>query len=160
MKYFTKNSYGDVDSKVIATIDQILPYLPSYGEFDFFERMKHIKSNEMPEFADYPTGTQHIPAPEYLVENGFALNRIIYSEDLEFLTKIFYQLTDKGRDLRNCGSLRAFFIQQEEKEKNLKRKQQIEKYTYRIQVSIAIATGIAAIYYAIEITKSIQKIID
>ena len=60
----------------------------------------------------------------------------------------YQRLTRKAIDILDNGGY-AKFINDQMIEKA--HQEQIVKYTYRIQFSIAIATGIAAVYYFIEI---------
>ncbi len=98
----------------------------------------------------------------YLIGNGFCredTNEIpdSFGSGLTYtITRIHF--TDKGRLLKQKGSIHQYYqYLQEEKRKaeiaeiDRKIQSQRNRYQYWINVSIAVATGIAALYYFLEI---------
>jgi hypothetical protein len=99
-------------------------------------------------------------ALEYLIENGFAINR----HDIIVDGRIYRQLTDKGRSLKKCGSMEAYRLLCQEQD--LKMEYEIDKkdreaqrniYQYWINVSIALSTGIAGVYYTVQLYDGTPK---
>jgi hypothetical protein len=114
-----------------------------YGEFQIVPDAKKLKD----EYRKY------VEAMKYLVQEGFAINR----NDIKDGRKIFRQLTDKGRLLKECGTMeeyhRQILIDKNHKIAYADR-QATEalrnKYHFYITLSIGFSTLVAAIYYSIE----------
>src|ERR1700679_187060 len=80
-----------------------MQYLPLYGEFDFFEKMKMIDNNHVETVMQIYTGTQQLYICDYLVENGFAFRRRDLGTNYTYI-----QLTSKGRFLKECGTIEDY----------------------------------------------------
>ena len=103
---------------------------------------------------EYYSGVEHITALQYLIENGFVIER----GDLGFGGSARqFQFTDRGRKLKESGSIAAFQKLQFDDDQRELHRAVMEKRTYLIQASIALATGVAALYYLIEIIKTLSK---
>lgn len=90
----------------------------------------------------------------YLIMHGFIINR----HDIKHPDKIYRQLTDSGRKLKELGSLEAYNKHVEELEKEKERIKLREKGLYNINRSIAAGAIVAAIYYITDLLKSFGKI--
>ena len=86
---------------------------------------------------------------DYLVQNGFAFNR----HDIKDRGKLYRQLTDKGRKLKELGSIKAYAYYEEECLKMEVRQRVRDEYLYWIQFWIAVGAVSAAIYYLLEILR-------
>lgn len=118
-----------------------------------------IKSLEREDelISEYKQLMQDDESLQYLVDNGFAINR----HDIKIEDNIYRQLTDKGRQLKDVGTIASFkklVTQQEKKiidnENQRINEQRRNKYLYLINLCLAIFTGIAAVYYTLEILRT------
>lgn len=108
---------------------------------------------------------------EYLVKEGFAINR----HDIKVQNKIYRQLTDKGRELKECGSIEAYNERNKKKllaaeteakfaKASLRNQdllnQTLHTYTHRqynVNVWIAISTCVTAILGIFQLSEFYQK---
>lgn len=129
--------------KEYVLLKDVLVHCPKHGSFDVYNIIQMCSQ----EAAQHYTGTQEIPIRDYLIGEGFA-------NDKGFNAPHGYliELTEKGRRLKEFGSVEKYNQSLYDENRHRAR---MERHTYIIQLSIAISTGIAAIYYAIEIFKSL-----
>ena len=133
-------------------LELTMQYLQPYGNFDFFEKMKLIENNHYETVTKIYTGTQQLYICDFLVENGFAIRRKDVNPNG---TEI--QLTDKGRDLKDDGSLPLYLTHVRTLQSDRKRESQRNEYQYWVNVSIAISTGVAAVFYVFGIFDFFEK---
>lgn len=91
---------------------------------------------------------------QYLIDYGFIINRYDLNKD----DKRYMQLTEKGRELKDIGSIDSYMQVQNEnadriKANNDRKEMEVRRvgYLYWISLSIGISTAIAAFYYLLEI---------
>lgn len=84
---------------------------------------------------------------EYLVNNGFAINRHDINDEHNF----YRQLTDKGRKLKELGAIKAYDDYIQKKEVDNKRRKQREDRLYWINFWIAAGAIAAMIYYFVDL---------
>ena len=132
-------------SREYIILQAIFPLMPNYGIFNVFNLIRTVP----PEYALQYTGTQEMTIRDYLISEGFALDKGFVDPNGYLI-----ELTDRGRKLKELGSVDKYnqYLFDTKIHAN-----KMEKYTYRIQLAIAIATGIAAIYYFIEILKNFRS---
>jgi len=130
-------------------VDVLLPFFPYFGDFALIDLRVHDQDDD----GILISGTTYGPSEEqmkemnqYLVGYGFAERRYDIDE------KGFrIQLTDRGRKLKDAGSLYKF------KRNHLREKaasafqEQMAVYGFWITFSIGISTFCAALYYGLEI---------
>jgi len=93
---------------------------------------------------------------QYLVDNGFAVNR----HDIKVEGQIYRQLTDKGRDLKELGGIEAYCAVLKDKEDKIifeavrrNKEAQRNKHLFWITFFIGVSTVLAAVYYVLEILR-------
>ena len=148
--------------------NSLLERLPAYGEFDtIFDEENQIidgsdflspKSGIMPAIEDllkirnlkYEAFLKEQEIIQELIFGGFIINR----HDIKSEGKIYRQLTDSGRELKFLGSMESYNRAQQAKidsnrddadHKATERSR--SKYLYYLTWSLAISTGVAALYY-------------
>jgi hypothetical protein len=136
--------------------EKIIVYIPPYGEYNLDsieEQMKAIafilEGRDVPKFTVHPEGYREQQLKEYeeglkyLVDYGFATNRY----DIKVEGKIYWQLTDKGRLLKEIGTMEGFRHHElQEKKEGISRKFR-ERNSYIVTLSIAVSTFVSAVYY-------------
>ncbi|HYD22127.1 MAG TPA: hypothetical protein VEB40_11675 [Flavipsychrobacter sp.] len=108
---------------------------------------------------------------DYLVENGFAITR----SDIQDEWKMYRELTDKGRELKQCKTIEAYNAKiQEQQDKmeaealwraetsrnqvRLAEEQAVlSKNQYLVNICIAVATGVMAILGFFQLTEFYEK---
>lgn len=97
--------------EVRAYINNWLPQIPMYGEFTFpdypSQRFILLQSTEEAEYKEKLLREKDVrdEAMSYLIFDGFATNR----HDIDKSSGVLYrELTDRGRELKVCGSLERF----------------------------------------------------
>ena len=135
-------------------INSLLPFIFPYGDFkikDLLDGGNMIKGNtDIAEFG-VVTEAKRKEIYDYLVNFGFANKRNDISP-----SGFSIELNDRGRKLKECGSLRNFDLLMQAEIKEKTRQSKMEKYSFWITVFIAFSTGIAAIYYLIQIFTPIR----
>lgn len=139
-------------------LDYCLSFFPYYGDFSLINKIEEVSVtiNMNPDLKTkfdslYNDG---IHIYEYMVDNGFAIKRNDSPEAL--YTQI--ELTERGRNLKKLGSLLAFQKNEVQAELDLRLAADLKrtetersKFQFYISVSLAISTGVAAVYYLLEI---------
>jgi hypothetical protein len=146
-------AYGNLDSfysmaKLELSEDELnermknlLPEIPPYGEFnikpndrpDFDEinkldsQQKLIKEMLVKEYTDLVKDEMVIT---YLANNGFAVNRF----DIDHKEKLSRQLTDKGRKLKELGTIQSYTSYVNEEDCKVVEKKQKEERYFEIQL--------------------------
>lgn len=153
------------ESEKIAYLNYFIKVVPYYGEFtppynpDELEAASKVIGYKHPDLEKLDDAMEVV---QYMVHNGFA----IFLHEIKDSGNIIYaQLTDMGRELKELGSIEAYNAKQEEnkaKEVAAERDRQLQEkrnhYLYYINLSIAVSTVIAAIYYISEIVTSYQAL--
>ncbi len=148
-------SIKSTEEEIIARIPQVIGKAFPYGSFNLQLDTSILAANEYSDDQKiiiknaYNQVGQEIEVIMYLIKEGFAINR----EDLSDKGKSFQQLTDRGRLLKECGSLQEFNRVNAIQESQKDLLNQTVVRNYYVNLCIAISTGVAAIYYIIEITK-------
>ncbi len=182
-----QNSFTKSDKQVIVDrISSLIEKIPNYGEFiveyflpntivfdakDFIglseeaaiKRRDDLLEQKEELIKIHETKLKDEESLQYLVDNGFAFNR----HDIKVEGKIYRQLTDKGRELKEYGSIEEYNRIQKLKEDKIISdiaKQAMEaqrndneylrnKYQFWVTVSIGVSTGLAALYYMLEVLR-------
>ena len=84
---------------------------------------------------------------QYLFDNGFAIAR----HDIIFENKVYFELTDRGRKLKECGSVESFNAYELAYKNEAEMVKRREINLYRISLGLLISTAAAALYYLMEI---------
>jgi len=144
-----------LDDKETKILDIVLEYIPYYGEFDLLEKAKSIKNEKFDEVwknLGNPT-EQMIKLQNFLVEHGYAIKRndLIPSEK-------FIELKERGRWLKEKGDMKSYLEYQKNKKEKAQNEEierataiQRNKQMNRLTFWIAISTGVAALYYLLEV---------
>lgn len=134
-------------------IDGLLPYFYPYGEIDICKITFSIVEEGSKIYTYTLDEKSRLILNSWLVGEGFAVKRYDIDKDGGII-----QLTDMGRDLKNCGSISKYSdFERAKKEEVLqlqndrKRETRRNELQYWVNVSIAISTGAAACYYLLEI---------
>ena len=85
---------------------------------------------------------------QYLVDHGFAINR----HDIISQNKLYRQLTDRGRKLKECGSIELLNRQERAEEDNKHHQRKRDVYLFWVVLFGAIGTCISAVYDATQTT--------
>ncbi len=122
------------------------------------ERLEFI----MNQISGSATGDQlnHTKISEWLItkgdeitaesESNYLIDRLTDEKLIQEKNLGYFRLSTKGNNIKKSGGYVKYF---NERLNERAHQEKIARYTYNIQLSIAIATGVAAIYYAIEIFK-------
>lgn len=159
---------------IISTVQQLISSIQPYGEFIieppqaakptsvFFapvgasnESMKafldDIKNQRIQYMASLKEEHNRLildeAAAQYLVDEGYAINR----HDIKVDGKIYRQLTDKGRELKECGSIDAFNLSVAENNHRKLRQDRRVDYLYWINFWIMIGAVATLIYTAFQL---------
>jgi len=153
------------DEKIKVTND-ILSRIPSYGEFEIiYDKVVPPVTNTTAEnmiknVAESVRKQNMILAEQEVIQElvfgGFIVNR----HDIKIEDKTYMQLTDRGRELKELGSMEAYGELQKQKAAILRaaaaqRAMEVKRNgcLFWITLLIAIATGFAAVYYILEILR-------
>ena len=142
-------------------LPKLLSVISSYGSFKYND-LEVIKIKSLEEIKS----DKIIPRKEIIVLIGFMLDEGFAIERTD-ISPNSIQLTDKGRELKRLGSIREFKNQYAEKKAKLnaiendrlemiqrnKIQFQLNKRQFFINVCIAIATVLAAVYYFFELLR-------
>lgn len=148
-----------MDEKEKKILNLVLHYLPYYGDFKLMDKITLIKSNKILEVYNTLTNPQEqvLTISEYLVSHGFAITR----NDLD-VDGTSIEFTARGRWLKESGTFEVYQkSQKDKKDKKIKQELEVEAAQQRnvqmnrLTLIIAISTGIAAIYYILEIMNHI-----
>lgn len=170
------------ENEVISRIPELISKIFSHGEFILeveepriqFTNINIFTADEAGELAkikklldpkerikaNYEQSLKDEEVLQYLVQHGFAVNR----QDISNEEHLYRQLTDKGRELKELGTLEAYnekvSKQQEDKDEELawrkkseRRLANIAERQYQLNWLIAIATMVAgaqAVFQVIE----------
>ena len=146
LAWYDKAIPSSNEQQIILRVTELIKVLPKYGVFSVYKDpptgwvIPRITEEEMSEGMPehlvrlmnekarvrkwYTEWLETEEVYKYLVKNGYILER----EDVP-TTNRFYrnkELTDKGRELKECGSLTAYENYITEKEKENKRKEELE----------------------------------
>lgn len=145
-------------------IKMLISKFPMYGEVDTVS-MAFTKTNlhngYLTELMESFDNAKHKDeAINSLISEGFIINR----DDISTQTQKIRQLTDKGRKLKEMGSIEIYQKEQDKKKKDATdtaereaKADQRDVYHFWVTVLIGISTAITAIYYGIEIYKHFSK---
>lgn len=158
----------ELEAKISITND-LLSRFPAYGEFDLILIPKPIIITNIQEAKEIvktweQTTAEGLQAIERfkkeqeivqeLIFGGFVINR----HDIKVEGKVYRQLTDKGRELKELGSMDAYNRVQQAKSDAIRdsanrqaKADQRDIYSFWVTVSLAISTGVAALYYLKEL---------
>ena len=143
------------EEKRILTND-LLSNVPAYGEFEIFNQYERYQGSDCGGDSDLSIRMNSLEqwkntqvVIQELISSGFMVNR----HDIKVESKVFRQLTDKGRLLKELGSMDAFnlHVQKDIDRKHIQDQRLARMYW--INFCIAVATGCAAIYYLLEILR-------
>jgi hypothetical protein len=154
------------ESERIELTNEILTRIPSYGEFEIIYDAgsppitNTVAEDMIKNIADSMRKKNLIQNQQEIIQelvfSGFVINR----HDIKIEGKIYMQLTDRGRELKELGSMAEYNRVQEQKSAILRaavaqraREDQRNEYQFWITLSIAISTGFAAVYYILEILR-------
>jgi hypothetical protein len=149
----------NLDDKEIKILDLILEYIPFYGEFNLSEKVNLIKKDKLEDIKKNLTNPdeQFRSIKDFLVEHGYAIKR----NDV-LPNETFIELKERGRWLKEQGSMRSYLDYQKQKKEKARHESEerlraIErnKQMNKLTSWIAISTGMAAIYYLLEILNHI-----
>jgi len=171
----TPSTINNIESRITELITQI----PYYGEFIVVPTQRKSTVVDLSDFLsvdpnealnrvikalerkdelkiEYKQLMEDDESLQYLVNNGFAINR----HDIKIGDNIYRQLTDKGRELKDVGTIASYKILMAQKAKKLinsekqrTNEEKRNKYQFFINVCLAIFTGVAAVYYFLEILR-------
>jgi hypothetical protein len=151
------------EEKVLITND-LLSRFPAYGEFDLVlikkpivitnttEAREVIKTWEQTAAEALQEGARFIKEQQIIQElifGGFVINR----HDIKAEGKIYRQLTDRGRELKEMGSMEAFNLYVESRNRRKRLQDQRTERLYWINFWIAVGAISAALYYILEILR-------
>ena len=145
-----QNSNTISEETIISHIDMhLLPQIPFYGEFDMHrpvtDRVAIVNTIEDAENLVKKIAFYEVEdaALQWLIFNGFVINR----HDIQQAGRTYRQLTDKGRVLKEHGSVKSYKKTEAEKTMDIelekqyrKSEQQRNKYLFWITVCIAVST--------------------
>jgi hypothetical protein len=139
--------------KDVLLLDLTLEHIPSNAEFVFIEKMKLIDNDYADLVRKAFTAEQHLNITDYLYDYGFANKR----KDLNPNGTVI-QLTDKGRELKECGSLLDYHrkisndrIRQLQTEQLELLRSKRETVLYRLTIWISASTVVMGILALIQI---------
>jgi hypothetical protein len=176
-KYFRSISKSTTE-EVMSRIPAMVELAPPYGEFTAIAkiptpRFMHIdmlNPNDAAELEKilnalnpkeqlielHQQSVKDDDVLQYLVSEGYAINR----HDIKVEGKHYRQLTDKGRHLKELGTIHAYnnYLENEKKkqrdnEENLKRLDRRNRNLFWINFWIAVGACFATIYYFLEILR-------
>lgn len=163
-------------SELIDELNSKIASIPDYGEFEFaikyadyiiFQASDFIGLSEAEAKAkkediieqnqflrvSHQEMVKNERVVQFLIDGGFAVNR----HDIKVPGKIYRQLTDKGRELKEAGSMDNYLqkisaIEREKREEASYRivERRRNSYMFWITISIAIATVFQGIFNALE----------
>lgn len=133
-----------MEAKYIDILNEILPKINKRTEFSVTWFTTDIKKQSM---------ETDITITNYLIDKEFAeyfKDPFIGNLAANWSSKELI-LLDKGRKLKDCGSIQEYFkmIQNEEQLRN--HLNQTVLRNYYINVCLAVSTGVAAVYYLFEL---------
>ena len=135
----------------IVILDAALKEFPQYGVFEIFSKLAKSDTSSLKDFdIGEVSGLEQSNIHIYLTENGFVVPR----NDI-IVNATTVELTDLGRRLKSLGSLERYNDDILVKAKEAKFQSLVLKNSYKVNVIIAVGTSIAALYYFIEILKTI-----
>lgn len=172
----------DIINRITLTIQSLYPY----GEFDIelelpkqrilstnlftgseqeqLSRVKEILDWKLQMQITYRNWFLDCEVLEYLVMHGFAINR----HDIKQPNKIYRQLTDRGRELKQEGSIEAYNALLQQRREAIEadeRRQATERqrsdneyernyYLFWITAAIAVATGVQGAWNLMELVRN------
>jgi hypothetical protein len=163
----------------IARVNTLLEKLPMYGEF-LMVRIPPLRQTKIinggdflnPEnkiLEDIEKSAEALKAEEnlnkiefakdeeamnYLIFEGFVINRHDIRplpNEVVVIPKLYRQLTDKGRQLKEAGSIEAFNLVAENNNRKMMLQDQRSERLYWINFWIAVGAIVAALYYSKEL---------
>lgn len=164
MYEFLNNEQKSKEDEVVARIPDLIAQAFPYGEFviEYSEPNMEIvniniyTADESGELAKlkkaldpkeqlkrmYKQSLLDEEVMQYLVNNGFAVNR----HDIKEEGKIYRQLTDKGRKLKELGSIAAYNDYTEKSNRKTVLQDRRVGYLYWINFWIAVGTVVVGVY--------------
>jgi hypothetical protein len=162
-----------IEDNMGKNADLILKYMPPFGQYIYYD--KRILKSHYKLSSELISDSQIIKSQEtirnleikdknkwsalnHLINTGFAIARNdLFKEDEEIW---YFELSEYGRKAKSLGSINAFDLEELKKaneEKEAKEREKIffflAQRTYWVNVFLLLSTGIAAVYYSIEIWK-------
>jgi hypothetical protein len=156
-----RKSFNPPFENIEKCVNELIPKLPKYGTFtsDFSAYDRFMVINAL--IPDYQEEARRIAeksnehflkraAFEYMTYEGFIENR-------QDIGNGYMQLTDKGRILKELGSLNTFILDEKNKEIEAYHRKKRDENLYWINFWIALGAIISGIYYSLEIFLEIAK---
>ena len=154
------------EEEKVSITNGLLSRIPLYGEFEIqFDDIPPLVNDDeiekvIKKGAENLKNAQRIKNEQEIIQElifgGFVINR----HDIKVEGKLYRQLTDRGRELKELGSFVEYNRVQELKDAKILAKvsrkateEKRNKYLFCISLSIAISTGLAALYYLLEILR-------
>ncbi len=178
---YSRSTIPLTENEIIQKIPSIIEAIEPYGEFILVcpapklgsITMGTTGSKEIPKevrrpmieldkqiIRQYEANKRQEDVLNYLVNRGFAVNR----HDIKDSRGTHRQLTDKGRELKECGSIEEYYKRQEDKlakeEAAERGRQLLEKrndYLYLINLSIAVGTVVVGVYTFFQMFEFYEK---
>lgn len=125
----------------------LLKYLPNFGKFDFFDKMKLVEQFQHSQYTILSGSKGEWNIYHFLVDEGFAIER----KDEDDYRNFYIELTDLGRKLKTCGSLDRFHRQNKADLANTRYQMVSAKYTFWLTLVIALSGLTASVFYLLEI---------
>ncbi len=140
---------------IVRMTELSLSHLKQFGAFDIQNVVGSIIVPQGENRHEVLIGDDpHKKIGNYLVDNGFAVKRDDIKSQTNAVNAFYIELTKKGRLFKKIGTLKGY----NDHKKKLKNKKEIQKYMiangFYVQLLIMIWTGMAALYYALEILKN------
>jgi hypothetical protein len=135
----------EINSKIL---DQVLAYLPNYGDFRL---MNAISKLEIISSTNSYKTIYH-----FLLDEGYATERKDLYNVIGADSDYILQLTERGRSLKECGSLNSYLQKRKKDHENEKFQRASTKYMLWVTLVIAITGVVSVFYYLIEIWKFFQ----
>lgn len=143
------------ETEIITGINELLEMMPFYGEFDVRDLAIHkyniieIADDASDKMAQLRGSRIRNAAVQKMIFDGFVINR----HDIKSGHVQYRQLTERGRRLKEEGSIEAL-IKAEAYDKHIEYlRDRRDANAYYIQLFLMFWTGIAALYYVLEILR-------
>jgi hypothetical protein len=133
-------------NKEVLLLDLTLEHIPKHGAFEFFEKMKLIDNAYLGLVKESFTSEQHLNVTEFLCIEGYAVK----IKNINPVSAII-ELTDKGRELKECGSLIDYYRVNADKIAKQRQKALMERKVYCLTVWVTASTVVMAVLAVIQI---------
>jgi len=139
-----------MDERLISAVNFLIQRFPNYGIYIIDPRLTVTDDNG--KVIIYPKDTSEVV--QYLVDEGFSVIRYDAFEIINDKEKLPRELTDRGRKLKELGSIEAFtkYHMDEEQLKYLLNHTVLR--SYYVNLCIALGTSMAAVYYYLLINET------